>query len=90
MVTRVLLVGSLVCAVAEALGYPIRGHSWPKGIEPAAVGAALRLILQGEHETVGLRNRLSVIARSAHEIAEQAESHVAALDNAESLAARHG
>jgi hypothetical protein len=72
----------------QGLGYPIKGYSWPEHFEPKQVGAALRAILEGEHETTALRNRLNAIARDAQKLAEDAQRKVAALDAVEPAQAR--
>lgn len=69
----------------QALGYPIKGHSWPTKLTPRQVGAVLRAILHGEQETKGLRNRLSAIARDAGRLAVDAQERLAAVDAMETI-----
>lgn len=67
----------------EGLGCPIRGFSYGGERDPKVVGAALRTILQGEHQTQGLRNRLANIGEQAQRLADEVAQQVAAIDGAD-------
>lgn len=65
----------------QALGYPIKGfRGWPRDIEPKQIGAALRTILEGDHNATALRNRLSAMGDNARRLAEEIDRQVTALD----------
>lgn len=72
-------------AFEQALGYPIKGYRSYLGggdIKPADIGRTLRVLLDGDAEVTGLRNRLSAAVEGAERLAQEGRSRLGALDAA--------
>lgn len=69
----------------QGLGCSIKGFSY-SGADAKTVGAALRAIVEGDHQAAGLRNRLANIGAQAQRLADEVAQQVAAIDGSYILA----
>lgn len=66
----------------KASGISVSGYSWPEGRDTKAVGAAVRTVLNGEHEATMLESRLERVLEQTAAIAQTAQAQ---LDGARQL-----